>query len=94
MSINECEGSGLKHFNVSTAFSEHSIDVSDIFENTEEDSMNKKRKIMIVFDEMIADMLSNKKFNPTVTELLIRGTNLNITFLFYYTILFCCTRVI
>ena len=49
---------------------------------------------MIVFDEMIADMLSNKKLNPTVTELLIRGTNLNITFLVYYTMLFCCTKVI
>ena len=49
---------------------------------------------MIVFDEMIADILSNKKLNPTVTELLIRGANLNITFLVYYTMLFCCTKVI
>ena len=94
MSVNECEGSGLKRFNDSTAFSEHSNDAGDIFENTEEYNLNKKRKIMIVFDEMIADMLSNKKLNPTVTELLIRGTNLNITFLVYYTMLFCCTKVI
>ena len=94
MSINECEGSGLKLFNDSTVFSEHSNDVGDIFENTEEYNLNKKRKIMIVFDEMIADMLSNKKLNPTVTELLIRGANLNITFLVYYTMLFCCTKVI
>ena len=36
---------------------------------------NKKRKILIVFDDMIADMLSNKKLNLIVTELFIRGTN-------------------
>ena len=36
---------------------------------------NKKGKILIVFDDMIADMLSNKKLNLIVTELFIRGTN-------------------
>ena len=36
---------------------------------------NKKRKILTVFDDMIADMLSNKKLNLIVTELFIRGTN-------------------
>ena len=35
---------------------------------------NKKRKVLIVFDDTIADMLSNKKLNPIVTELFIRGT--------------------
>ena len=36
---------------------------------------NKKRKILTVFDDMIADMLSNKKLNLIVTELFIRETN-------------------
>ena len=40
---------------------------------------DKKRKILIVFDDMIADMLSNKKLNPIVTELFIRGRKLNIS---------------
>ena len=43
---------------------------------------NKKRKILIVFDDMIADMLSNKKLNPIVTELFIRGRKLNISLVF------------
>ena len=43
---------------------------------------NKKRKILIVFDDMIADMLSNKKLNPIVTELFIRDRKLNIFLVF------------
>ena len=43
---------------------------------------NKKRKILIVFDDMLADMLSNKILNPIVTELYIRGRKLNIYFVF------------
>ena len=58
--------------------------------NIEEYKPNKKRKILIVFDDMITDMLSNKKLNPIVTELLIRGGKLNISFVFitqsYFTV--------
>ena len=43
---------------------------------------NKKRKILIIFDDMIADMLSNKKLNPMVTELFIRGRSLKIYLVF------------
>ena len=50
--------------------------------NIEEYNPNKKRKILIVFDDMIADMLSNKKLNPIVTELFIRGRKLNISLVF------------
>ena len=42
------------------------------YKNIEEYNSNKKGKILIVFDDMIADMLSNKKLNPIVTELVIR----------------------
>ena len=41
--------------------------MDDIYKNIEEYNQNKKRKILIVFDDMIADMLSNKKLNPIVT---------------------------
>ena len=44
--------------------------MDDICKNIEEYNPNKQRKILIVFDDMIADMLSNKIFNPIVTELL------------------------
>ena len=46
-----------------------------IYENIEDYNPNKKRKILIVFDNMIADMLSNKKLNPIVTELFIEVKN-------------------
>ena len=46
--------------------------MDDIYKNIEEYNPNKKRKILIVFDDMIADMLSNKKLNPIVTNLLLR----------------------
>ena len=45
----------------------------DIYKDIDDYNPNKKRKILIVFDDLIADMLSNKKINPIVTELIIRG---------------------
>ena len=46
--------------------------MDDIYKNIEQYNSSKKRKILVVFDDMVADMLSNKKLNPIVTELLIR----------------------
>ena len=51
----------------------------DIYENIEEHNLNKENKMLIVLDDMIADMVSNKKLNPMVTELFIRGRKLNIS---------------
>ena len=56
--------------------------MDDIYQNIEKYSPNKKRKILIVFDDIIADMLSNKRLNPIVTELFIRGRKLNICLVF------------
>ena len=58
--INKRESTGLKHMNDSKAFIKYSNDMDDICKNIEEYSPNKKRKILIVFDDMIAHMLSNK----------------------------------
>ena len=49
------------------------------YKNIEEYNPNKKRKILLVFDDMIADMLGNKTLNLIVTELIIRGRKLNIS---------------
>ena len=75
--IKKREDVGTKHFNDSKAFIEYSDDMDDIYKNIEKYNSNKKRKLLIVFDDMIADMLSNKKLNPIVTELFIRGRKLN-----------------
>ena len=52
------------------------------FKNIENYNPGKKRKILIVFDDMIADMINNKKVNPVVTELFVRGRKLNISIAF------------
>ena len=56
--------------------------MDDIYNNIEEYNTNKKTKILIVFDDMIVDMPSNKELNIIVTELLIRGRKLNISLVF------------
>ena len=56
--------------------------MQDVFKNIEECNLGKKRKKFIVFDDMIADMITNKKLNPIVTELFIRGRKLNISLVF------------
>ena len=53
--------------------------MDDIYKDIEEYNPNKKRKILIIFDDMIADMHSNKKLNPILIELFIRGRKLNIS---------------
>ena len=69
------EDVGTKHFNYSKAFIEYSNDMDHIYKNIEEYNSNKKYKILIVFDDMIADMLSNKKLNPIVSEFFIEVEN-------------------
>ena len=56
--------------------------MDNIYKNIEEYNPNKKRKILIVFDDTVADMLCNKKRNQVVTELFIRGRKLNISYAF------------
>ena len=56
--------------------------MQDVYKNVEEYNPGKKRKVLLVFDDMIADMINNKKLNPIVTELFIRGRKLNISVAF------------
>ena len=53
-----------------------------IYENIEEYNPNKERKTLIVFDDVIADILSNKILQQRVTDLFIRGRKLSISFVF------------
>ena len=56
--------------------------MDDIYGNTEEYNPNIKRKMLVVFDDMNADMLSNEKLNPIETDLFITGRKLNISLVF------------
>ena len=60
----------------------YSNHIEDVYKNIENCNPGKKRKILIVFDDMIADMINNKKLNPVVTELFIRGRKINISIVF------------
>ena len=79
--INKRQNIGLKQFNDPKAFIEYSNDIQDVYKNIEEYNIGKKRKILIVFDDMIAYMINNGKQNPVVTELL-RGRRLNNSIVF------------
>ena len=61
---------------------EYSNDTQDGHKNIEDYNPIKKRKILIVFDNMIADMINNNKLNPIVTEVFIRGRKLNTSIVF------------
>ena len=54
----------------------------DVYKIIEDYNLGRERKILIVFDDMIADMINNKKLNPIVAELFIRGRKLNISIVF------------
>ena len=56
--------------------------MQDVYKNIEEYNIGKKRKILIVFDDMIVDMINNKKLNPAVTELFIKGRKWDISIFF------------
>ena len=56
--------------------------MQDVYRYIEEYNRGKKRKVLIVFDDMIADTVNNRKLNPVVTELFIRDRKLNISIAF------------
>ena len=62
--------------------------MQDLYKNIEEYNIGKKRKILVIFDDMIADMTNNKILNPVVTELLIRRQKSKHFTCLYYTIIY------
>ena len=80
--INKKESVGISHLNDPKAFIEYSNDMHDVYKNIDNYNPDKENKILIIFDDMIADMISNKKLNSLVIELIIRGRKLNISLVF------------
>ena len=80
--INKREGVGINHFNDPKAFTEYSNDMRNVYKNIDDDNPDKDNKILIVFDDMISDIIHNKKLNSIVTELFIRRRKLNISLVF------------
>ena len=69
--INKREKVGLNHYDNPKAFTEYSNNIQDVYKNIEEYNLKKKRRVLIVFNDMIADLINNKKLNPVVAELFI-----------------------
>ena len=80
--INKRESVGIDHFNDPKAFIEYSNDMHDVYKNIDDYNPDKENKILIVFDDMIADMIHNKKLDSIVTKLFIRGRKLKFSLVF------------
>ena len=80
--IKKRESIGVKHFNDPKVFIEYSNDMNDVYKNIDMCNPDKENKILIVFNDMIADMINNKKLNSVITKLFIRGRKLNISLVF------------
>ena len=76
------EGVAINHFDDPKAFIEYSYDMHDVYKNINYCNPDKENKVLIVFNDVIADMIHNKKLNSIVTELFIRGRKLNISVVF------------
>ena len=92
--INTREKVGLVHFNDAKAFIEYSNDMYVYTKKIENRNPNEKRKVLIVFDDMIADMINNKELNSIVTELFIRDRKLNISIVSITQSYFKCQKML
>ena len=80
--IKKHEDGGIKHLNDRNAFIECSNTMNDVYEIIHDYNSNRKRKILIAFDDMMADIMTNKKFQYIIKELFIRCRKLNILLVF------------
>ena len=75
-------------------FTENSDNMDDIYKNIKEYNPNKERKILIIFDDMIAEMLNNKKLNPIVTELFSSGRKLTFLLFLLDNLILLCQKIL
>ena len=82
MLINGRENVGIKKLKNPKVFIDYSQTIDDVYENLEDYNPTKKRVVLMVFDDKIANIESNKKVSPIVTELFLRGRKSNISLVF------------
>ena len=80
--IKKREDAGIKHLNDPNAFIVCSNTMDDVYEDIDNYNPKRNKKVLIVFDDMIADIMSNKKFQAIIKELFIRCRKLNISLIF------------
>ena len=67
--VKKLEDVGIKYLNDLKMFIEHSNTMDDVYNNIDDYNLTRKRKILIVFHDMIADIMTNKKFSAIIKEL-------------------------
>ena len=80
--INQREKVEIQNLKNPEAFTDYSQTINNVYENWEDYNLTKKRRVLKVFDDMIAGMDSNNKLSPIVTELFLRGRKFNISLFF------------
>ena len=90
--IKKHENAAIKHLNDSNAFLEYSNTMYDVYQNIVDYNPNRKRKMFILFDDIISDIMTNKKFQTIIKELFIRCRKINITLVFITVLFFCSKR--
>ena len=80
--INKREGVGIDHLNNPKAFIDYSNDILDVYKNIDDYNADKESKILIVFDDLIADIIYSKKLDSIVIKLFIRRRKLIISLIF------------
>ena len=80
--INKREQTGIKNLNDPHASIEYSNDMNDVLDDINNYNKNRDKKVLIIFDDMIADIMRSKKFKAIVKELFIRCRKLNISIVF------------
>ena len=80
--INKREQAGIKNLNDPQAFIEYSSDINDVLEDIINYNKKRYKKVLIIFDDMIADIMRSEKFKAIVKEVFIRCRKLNISVAF------------
>ena len=84
--IKKREYVGLKHVNNPNTFIEYSNKMDGVYESIHGYNPSRKKKFLIVFDDMIADIMGNRKFQAITKELFIRCRKLNISLVFIFSV--------
>ena len=90
--IKKREDAGIKHVNNPNAFIKCSNTIDDVYKNINDYNPRRKRKILIVFDDMIADVKGNKKLQAIIEDLFIKLQKTQYFTRFYHTVLFFCSK--
>ena len=80
--INKRGQAGIKDLNDPHAFIEYSSDMNDVIDDINNYNKNRDKKVLIIFDDMIADIMRSEKFKAIVKELFTRCRKLNISIAF------------